>query len=205
MTRAIELEPYNVKYYCKRADLSKPDAAIEDYTKALELAPDSENIYLCRGDAYAKFEKFSEALADFNKAIALDENYTNVYKRRGELYLELENYDAAIDDFVKVIETSKANFYKVECGRLWRLCNKLGKYNTELPKNHTSAMVYFARGFTSSWREKNLDKVREDLTKAIECDPNCALLYFQRAKFTVDNTAALNDYQPRRKNHNFSF
>lgn len=75
VTRAIELAPDNVKYYCQRAFLSKPEAAIADYNKALELDPNNKYIYLHRAESFDKLEKYSEALADFDRAIELLENF----------------------------------------------------------------------------------------------------------------------------------
>lgn len=208
LTRAIKLAPDNVKYYCQRAFLKKPDAALADYAKAIELDPYNKYIYFHRAETFDKLEKFSEALADFDKAIALHENFHGTtadlsdieyfisghfYKARGEFYWRRNDYDAAIADFIKEIETSEPDsvLLKSACIKLRKLCKDIGKYDAELPKNHTSAMIYFARGVV------NLEKTFfEDLGRAIDFDPTCTIFYVQRATAYENEgnyTAAIDD------------
>lgn len=130
MTRAIELAPDNVKYYCQRAFLSKPEAAIADYNKALELDPNNKYIYLRRAESFDKLEKYSEALADFDRAIELLENFhgttadlsdieyfirVHFYGARAEFYWRRKNYAAALEDLnqaVGVVPYEKKTYYE---------------------------------------------------------------------------------------------
>jgi tetratricopeptide (TPR) repeat protein len=50
----------------------RPGEAVEEYTQALTLAPDTLSLYLRRGDAHARAGHSSEAEADFARALELD-------------------------------------------------------------------------------------------------------------------------------------
>jgi tetratricopeptide (TPR) repeat protein len=86
------------------------DAAIADFTQAIQLEPGYAEAYLGRGQAYGlKSEydfsaaNYDPAIADLNKAIELKPDYSNAYFYRGEIYLMLQKNDLAIADFNKVV------------------------------------------------------------------------------------------------------
>lgn len=83
--------------------------SIADYSKAIELAPDSADVYFNRGDAYDELGEYGKAVADYNKAIELDPTHTSAYYNRGCAYGELGAYDKAIVDYNKVIELNPNN------------------------------------------------------------------------------------------------
>jgi len=78
--------------------------SMADYNKAIELAPDSADVYYNRGDAYDEMGEYGKAIADYNKAIELDPNHTLAYYNRGCAYGEIGAYDKAIADYNKAIE-----------------------------------------------------------------------------------------------------
>ena len=47
-------------------------SAIEDYSKAIDLAPENARFYNGRGNAYGSAGNFHAAIEDFNKAIELN-------------------------------------------------------------------------------------------------------------------------------------
>tara|TARA_R110002124_G_scaffold281958_1_gene456730 strand:- start:624 stop:1817 length:1194 start_codon:yes stop_codon:yes gene_type:complete len=112
--KAIKLDPQNSKYHYNRAiikyDLEDYNAAIEDYTKALGLIPDSTapNIHYAaynnRGFTKNKIKDYYGAIADLTKAIELDPNYADAYFNRGVSKDNLEDYYGAIYDYTKAIE-----------------------------------------------------------------------------------------------------
>jgi tetratricopeptide (TPR) repeat protein len=84
------------------------DEAIAEYTKAIELNPNSETMYLNRGNDYVRKLQFDLAITDFNKAIDLNPNDEVAYLARGVAYLNkgFRNsamYIPAIADFSKAI------------------------------------------------------------------------------------------------------
>jgi len=78
--------------------------SIADYSKAIELAPDSADVYYNRGDAYDEMGEYGKAIDDYNKAIELDPNHALAYYNRGCAYGEIGAYDKAIADYNKAIE-----------------------------------------------------------------------------------------------------
>jgi tetratricopeptide (TPR) repeat protein len=79
-------------------------AAIQDYDRAIELEPNSVEIYFNRGLAKSESGNYPEALTDFDKVISLDETNDSAYFNRGIVKYELKDYDGALKDFNKTLE-----------------------------------------------------------------------------------------------------
>ena len=79
------------------------DAAIEWYTKAIELNDEFAGAYNNRGNTYQDLKKYEKALADYNKAIALDTECVLAYNNRGNIYKVLKEYEKALADYDKAI------------------------------------------------------------------------------------------------------
>ena len=79
------------------------EAAIRDFSKATQLAPDSAEVFLNRGFVYAQLHLPQQASADFDKAIQLDNDNPESYYVRGNLKLEQKDFGAAILDYEKAV------------------------------------------------------------------------------------------------------
>lgn len=81
------------------------DAAIEDYTRALELSPNLAEAYNNRAYTYMVQEDYSAALSDLNKAIELRPDYVNALMNRGDIhnYYYQIDYDLAIADYDRIL------------------------------------------------------------------------------------------------------
>ena len=109
-TKGIPLTPderllYQLHYNrasCNDA-IGKFNLAIKDYSKVIELKPNSAFLYYNRGIAKAELERYEDAIADFNEAIRLKIDNTFVYLDRGIAKAELERYEDAIADFNEAI------------------------------------------------------------------------------------------------------
>jgi tetratricopeptide (TPR) repeat protein len=77
--------------------LGKYPEAVDDYTRALELAPDGD-IYQHRGWAYFFSDAWQLALRDFSKAIELDPTAGDAYTGRGLACVMLGEYRGAVAD-----------------------------------------------------------------------------------------------------------
>jgi tetratricopeptide (TPR) repeat protein len=80
-----------------RMKLGKYPEAVEDYTRALERAPDAD-IYQHRGWAHFFSDAWKLALRDFSKAIELDAAMGDAYTGRGLAAVMLGNYRGAAAD-----------------------------------------------------------------------------------------------------------
>lgn len=61
--------------------------AIADFTKAIQLAPNTAQYYSARGSAYLFIRQSKNAVADFNKVIELNPSQADAYFSRGLSYI----------------------------------------------------------------------------------------------------------------------
>ncbi len=73
--------------------------AVSLLTRAIEAEPNNYRYYNDRGVAYKRLGNYEKALSDYGKALEIEPNYTHALNNRGVLYLEQGNYDKAITDF----------------------------------------------------------------------------------------------------------
>jgi len=79
-------------------------AAIEDFSAAIELNPQSAEAFAKRGAASQQIGDMDGALADFNHSIELDPRLAEAYFGRGALKEQVGNASAAIADYTKAID-----------------------------------------------------------------------------------------------------
>lgn len=65
------------------------DAAIEAYTRAIDMDPGYARVYFNRGRAYAALKQYDEAITDYEKAVALDPSQKAVVAHYLETALSL--------------------------------------------------------------------------------------------------------------------
>jgi tetratricopeptide (TPR) repeat protein len=69
--------------------------AIEDYTKAIELDPESDDAYYNRGCSWYEAGKNTESIADLTKAIELNPVADHYYGQRAIVYIFDDRPDLA--------------------------------------------------------------------------------------------------------------
>lgn len=143
---AIKLDPDNFEYWLTSANYTsffKQDAAISQYTKAIELNPSDYRAYMGRAAARSHPTQFAsdpqKALIeeDFAKALSLDCDSSEVLLKRGwsRLY-NARNYDDAILDYTVVIkltpDRTEAYYFRAESfyfnGQLTEACADYTKW-----------------------------------------------------------------------------
>ena len=80
------------------------DAAIAEFTKAIEANPKDARGYTNRGFAYRASGKIAEALADFTKAIEVDPKDTIAWTEKARTELMQNQFDLALADASKAVE-----------------------------------------------------------------------------------------------------
>ena len=128
------------------------ERAIEDYTRAIELEPNSPLAYSNRGGAYQKQGNLERAIEDCTKAIELEPNNDQAYNNRGGAYYNQGNLEQAIEDYTRAIELEPNN-----------------------------AQAFYNRG-TTYHNQGNLEQAIEDYTRAIELEPNNDQAYNNRGE-----------------------
>jgi Tol biopolymer transport system component len=98
--------------------------AIDEYSKAIELAPNSPKAFFGRGQSYLKRWDVTEAIADFDAAIRLNPVYSEAFLARGTANEAKGENKAALSDYTDAIVYSEhpAEAYK----RRGALCRKMG-------------------------------------------------------------------------------
>jgi tetratricopeptide (TPR) repeat protein len=88
------------------------DAAVQDFTEAIQFLPDFPMAYYHRGLALMDLKRPKDALADFDEAINLKQE-AEYYAARGRAQFELENDSDALDDLNRAIDldSNQPEFY----------------------------------------------------------------------------------------------
>jgi tetratricopeptide (TPR) repeat protein len=112
----IDLEMINMNLALTRLSLAsihaaegKLDAAIEEYSEALEVDPELYLVYFNRGKLYWRKGEIAKAMADFTMAIRLEPGLAATYVCRGDVLFEQGEYKAAKQDYSKALELAPAN------------------------------------------------------------------------------------------------
>ncbi|MDB5312966.1 MAG: yrrB 3 [Gemmataceae bacterium] len=104
---AVRTRPGTYDGYYERASAHRcrgeHDAAITDYTRAIEIDPQNSACYHNRGLLYRIQKDFDRAIPDYTKAIELDGTYAPSLSQRGLCYLNKNDYATALSDFNKAI------------------------------------------------------------------------------------------------------
>ncbi len=91
----------NTKY-----DAKDYQAALTDYTYAIQLNADSAEAYIKRAQCNVVFKKYDKAIIDYNKALKIKPDTLKTIYLRGIAYLTAEQYKEAFDDFSRVVRKS---------------------------------------------------------------------------------------------------
>ncbi|MCX7594258.1 MAG: tetratricopeptide repeat protein [Fischerella sp.] len=88
---------------------SEYQAALENYTKALEIDPKNINAFLWRGNAQAYLKEYEAAIDDYTQVIRLAPEEADAYMNRAVVYCTLGNRQEAERDYQKA-----ANLYATQ-------------------------------------------------------------------------------------------
>jgi tetratricopeptide (TPR) repeat protein len=100
---AQSAEEWNVRGD-ERYDARDFNAAIECYTKAIELNPELSLVYFSRASAYSNLGRYEEAIDDYTTAIKLSPEFAQLYGNRGAAFNELGRYEEALADLDRAID-----------------------------------------------------------------------------------------------------
>jgi PQQ-dependent catabolism-associated CXXCW motif protein len=150
--------------------------AIEEYDKAIDLAPDTYDANYSRGEALYQMGDYRRAVQSFDRAIAINPESVNAYNDRGNSYYNTGDYDRSIVDYTKAIALSprdkvlfsnRAGSYvrKRDCGRA------IVDFSAAIALDPKYANAYQRRGTCYIAREDFIQAV-SDLTQAIALDPD---------------------------------
>jgi Tfp pilus assembly protein PilF len=75
------------------------EAAIKDYSRVIELRPNSSDAYLNLGAAYKKRRELDKAMDAYNRALERRPDHTTALSNRGWVFVDQQNWVEAREDF----------------------------------------------------------------------------------------------------------
>lgn len=163
-------------------------AAIDQYTRAIDLYPTVPEFYFNRAVAYRSTRRFDLAIKDFEKIIALDPKlpaqlWISLYTALGTVYQENGEYAKAlqIQDKVLSLDASNADVYNNR-GNTYVLLRQYAKaladFNKSLDLKQT-ALAYYSRARVYVEMRDDTRAIA-DYTRSVELDPSFAMAYNNR-------------------------
>ncbi len=128
---AIAIDHENIRLYLKRGSIFAEnqgayDAAVSDFTKAIELDPGFAPAYNNRGNAYHAQGNYHLAIRDYDSSIALDPKDAYNLCNRANAHIFNTDFGKAIEDYKTAIrlKPKEANFY-ILAARAYSLSGKI--------------------------------------------------------------------------------
>ena len=158
--------------------------ACNDFTNAINLAPDEAVLYYSRGVAYLYNIQFDLAYQDFSQAVLLTDDDANYYfaKATTKLFIDKIANDEIMADYNKAISL-QANDSKLYDGRgkayftLQQYDKAIADYTTALKIKSHYVKAYTNRA-ESYINTKQYDLAKTDLEKALQLSSNNATTYY---------------------------
>ena len=154
----------------------KLDAAVLEYTKAIDVEPDEGKIFKHRAIVYSGLREFDLAMADFNQAIDLKPDDPEAYTGQGRIYRMLGKPRLAIDSYSQAIEVDE--LFSMAYNNRGTVYQSLGDYSLALDDYSKAielkplyAPAYYSRGLVHS-KMGDHSQALADYGKTIELDEN---------------------------------
>jgi tetratricopeptide (TPR) repeat protein len=87
--------------------LGRPEKAIDDFSRALDLNPGYVSAWYHRGLTYAGQGLWDKAVADFSRAVELDPTHVRAWYSRGEAHSRRGQWKQAVGDYSQALEHKK--------------------------------------------------------------------------------------------------
>ncbi|MCU0352523.1 MAG: tetratricopeptide repeat protein [Cytophagales bacterium] len=163
ITKAID--PLSPAYHAKKAELKEKinniKGAMEDYDKAMALAPKRGVYPYAKALLLIKARDFTAARENLEKAIRVEPEFAKAYYQRGLLWLEVGRLKEAAADFNKA--------------------ESLGLESALMTNIQAKAMKYYEEG-TAAIKQNDFAKARKALDNAVTLRPRYADAWFAQAQ-----------------------
>ena len=186
---------------CVLEDLGNHAQALEDFNRAIRIAPRYTDAHTNRGVVYKIIGNYAAAVQDFDAVIAIDGGNASAYNNRGGAYAWLGNYTRAIEDFDKAIQINPGNAAIFnDRGKTYNMIGNYARaiedFDRSIELNHEYTEAYFNRGTIYSSLGYYYRAIA-DFDSALRLNPEYAQAYNNRGtcylalgKFDL----ALNDF-----------
>ena len=202
---ALQYKESGIKHYRKK----NYQAAMEQFSFAIELDKKMTDAYIYRGIAKDALDDFIGAISDFSIAHQLDTNDVFVYVERAKTFMNMKEYEAAEQDFLKVTQLSPNSRDAEEAWEnLAQIKYKQKTYRTAanyftriLRFRPSDAEVFYSRGECKFFLE-DYQGVIKDCDKALENDNDNGKAFALRAQAKIklnDKEGACKDLYKAKK------
>jgi tetratricopeptide (TPR) repeat protein len=183
-TELIEANPEEGRYYTLRASswwaLGKPEQALADFDKAIELGYERSHAYASRGLFYASSGKYDKAIADYDKALELDPEDLSPLINRAAVNISRGKLEDAIADYSSALEqkrerkeniTSLLRQRAIAYKAAGKADEAIADFDALLKLNPKDFAAVMGRGYVH-FQQKNHAAAVEDFSRAIEINGN---------------------------------
>ena len=184
--------------------LGKPDGAISDFEKAIEVDSESPLIYNGLGNAYKALGNYEEALANMTISVERENRCVEFLVDRAALYCEMKSFSLAVRDLTNALELNLSDpqlfykrglaFYQSQMFKEAIKDFKESLANRPFPTYKPD--IYYHLGLAYANLEM-FNKAILPFTKCIELCPNEPVYFHERAKsyqMVEENEKALADF-----------
>jgi protein O-mannosyl-transferase len=162
----------------------KMEDAIDNYNKAITIAPAEFSLYSNRGVAYAALGRYQMAIEDYNKSIRLEPNHADAYANRGIAYTSLGQFHLAVKDYNVAIQL-KPDLIMAYIGRGVNYTH-LGQYRLAIEDFHKA--IHLRPDFPLAYNDRGgaytalgqYQLAIEDYNEAIRLKPDLTDAYIGR-------------------------
>jgi len=151
--------------------LHYPELAIQDYSAAIEPAPDDPLGYILRGDALVDSGNPARASRDMTRVIQLTPNSASAWLKRGGARLKQERYSDAVDDVSEAIELQPTDLASYIIRR--SIYVELGRFEEAIAD--ASKAIELAPQHFTLWLTRAELKLEQDDTNGAVADVEQAL------------------------------
>jgi tetratricopeptide (TPR) repeat protein len=188
-----------------KAKAANYQAAIEDYSNAINMDDRNPSAFLKRGTAHHRLQDLDKAISDFDRAIALNPNFAEAYNNRSHARFVRGRYDEALQDAEKAIALNPAlaeaylnrgnvRFIKKNINEATQDFNRVIELR---PNAYTLARAYNNLGNIAA-AQPNIDAAIKNYDQATQLDSKYADAFFNRAlalEAKQDLQAAIRGYR----------
>lgn len=168
------------KHYELARDLEtngKPDMAIEEYQRAVQLDPDNVKYVYAASAAMAETRQFDEAMDLLERFIRNHPYEYTVYNQIGKIYLLKDQLEPARQAFARGIPVNVLNNYASTLRKLGKYDEAETAFRLALEVNPEDSDVLFNLGNLYN-TQNNLAKARENYIRALDVRPDFAEAHY---------------------------
>ncbi len=173
-------------YWQNVNDKKMLEEAVYNYSKAIEMQPESVPMRFSRGNLNLNMKNYDRAILDYTSIIEKDASNVTALNRRGYSYFQKRDYDKARQDYEQVLKINP-NDYPSAMG-VALVLQKTNKTREALTRMDfliaaypDKAELYVVR--SSMYEDLNMRELALiDLNRAIELEPKNPQHYLQRAE-----------------------